>query len=72
MNILVFGVKGSGKSTHAKYIAEKLNLPYIYTGDMFRELEKEDSVHGRKINKLMKKVILIQDDITITAFTEYL
>lgn len=72
MNILVFGVKGSGKSTHAKYIAEKLDLPYVYTGDMFRELEKEDSVRGRKINKLMKKGILIPDDITITAFKEYL
>ena len=28
MNILVFGAQGSGKSTHAKYIADKL-IPVI-------------------------------------------
>ena len=51
MNILVFGSQGSGKSTHAEYLAEKLKVPYIYTGDLFRELEKENSARGERIRE---------------------
>lgn len=71
MNILFFGAQGSGKSTHAKYAADKLNFPYIYTGDLFRKLENEDSARGKKIRELMKKGILIPNDISIPAFKEY-
>jgi len=72
MNILVFGVQGSGKSTHAEYIATKLGIPYIYTGDLFRNLEKENSKRGKQIKQLMSKGILIPDQITIQVFEEYL
>lgn len=72
MNILVFGAQGSGKSTHAKYTSDKLGVPYIYTGDLFRRLEKEDSVRGKKVRDLMKKGILIPDELSRPAFEEYL
>ena len=72
MNILVFGAQGSGKSTHAKYIADKLEVPYVYTGDLFRDLENEDSNRGRKIRGLMKQGILIPNELSIPAFKEYL
>ncbi|OGY26695.1 MAG: hypothetical protein A2Z42_01380 [Candidatus Woykebacteria bacterium RBG_19FT_COMBO_43_10] len=72
MNILVFGGQGSGKSTHAKYIADKLEIPYIYTGDLFRELEGEESEKGKKIRDLMKKGILIPNELAIAAFAEYI
>ncbi|HEX7456296.1 MAG TPA: nucleoside monophosphate kinase [Candidatus Nanoarchaeia archaeon] len=72
MNILVFGAAGSGKSTHAKYITDKLGIPYIYTGDLFRELEKEDSERGEKIRQLMGQGVIIPNGISIPAFNEYL
>lgn len=72
MNILIFGAQGSGKSTHGEYIASKLNIPYIYTGDLFRELEKENSERGERIRKLMIKGVLIPDELAIPAFEEYL
>ena len=72
MNILVFGAQGSGKSTHAKYIADKLEIPYIYTGDLFRNLENENSERGRKIKVLMKQGVLIPNELSIPAFKEYL
>src|SRR4030067_2839391 len=72
MNILVFGGQGSGKSTHAKYIADKLEIPYIYTGDLFRELKGEESEKGKKIRDLMKKGILIPNELAIAAFAEYI
>jgi len=69
---LVFGAQGSGKSTHAQYIAAKLHIPYIYTGDLFRELEKEESEKGEQIRQLMKKGILIPNKLSIPAFGDYL
>ena len=72
MNILVFGGQGSGKSTHAKYIAEKLGIPYVYTGDLFRELEGEESEKGKKIRDLVKKGILIPNELAVPAFAEYI
>jgi adenylate kinase len=72
MNILVFGAQGSGKSTHAEYIADKLGVPYVYTGDLFRELEKEKSDRGKKIRKLLEEGRLIPDEIAVPAFEEYL
>ena len=72
MNILVYGTQGSGKSTHAKYIADKLGVPYVYTGDLFREVEKETSDRGEKIRELMAQGILIPNELSIPAFGEYL
>ncbi len=72
MNILVFGAQGTGKSTYAEYIAEKIKVPYIYTGDLFRKLGKEDSEVGEKIRKLNGKGRLIPDEISIAVFIDYL
>jgi adenylate kinase len=72
MNVLVFGAQGSGKSTHAKYVAEKLKVPYIYTGDLFRELGKEDSQRGGQIKEWHDKGILTPNEVSIPSFNEYL
>lgn len=72
MNILVFGAQGSGKSTYAEYMAGKLGVPFIYSGDLFRDLEKEGPTRGKKIRELMKKGVLIPNDLAIPAFEEYL
>ena len=41
MIIAISGLHGTGKSTIAKKIAEKLGLRHYSTGDAFRELAKE-------------------------------
>ena len=42
MFIIFYGPEGSGKSTQAKMLAEKLNLPYLGSGDLVRKYAKED------------------------------
>ena len=37
MNIVLFGMPGSGKGTQANFIKIKYNLTHISTGDVFRE-----------------------------------
>ena len=42
MFIIFYGPEGSGKSTQAKMLAEKLKLPYLGSGDLIRKYAKED------------------------------
>ncbi|MCX6816914.1 MAG: nucleoside monophosphate kinase [Candidatus Beckwithbacteria bacterium] len=42
MFIIFYGPEGSGKSTQAKMLAEKLKLPYLGSGDLVRKYSAED------------------------------
>ncbi|HEY4694695.1 MAG TPA: nucleoside monophosphate kinase [Candidatus Nanoarchaeia archaeon] len=72
MIILVFGSQGSGKTTHAHYIANKLGLPYVSTGEILRKIQEEPTELGRKVKDLISKGFIVPDDITVDAFKKYL
>lgn len=42
MYFIFYGPEGSGKSTQAKMLAQKLNLPYLGSGDLVRKYAEED------------------------------
>ncbi len=42
MFIIFYGAEGSGKSTQAKMLAQKLNLPYLGSGDLVRDYAVKD------------------------------
>lgn len=64
MKILLIGPQGSGKSTQGKMLASLLNIPFISTGDIFRDISKEDSEEGRRINQILNSGNLV-DDATV-------
>ena len=72
MNILIFGVQGSGKSTVGKYIAKKLNIPFIATGDIFRELSKEKSKLGNLVKKMIGQGMMVPDEPTMVIVNKRL
>jgi len=72
MKILIVGPQGSGKSTQAKLLGEKLGLPYLSTGNIFRQMAKSPTPLGRKIKRIINQGLLIDDQTTIKIVKEYL
>jgi adenylate kinase len=63
VKIVLLGPPGAGKGTQAKILAEKYNVPHVSTGDIFRELIKNNSPLGIKIRKYVESGDLIPDEI---------
>lgn len=72
MKIVLIGIQGSGKSTQGNRLSEKLNVPYLSTGHIFREIAKEHTSLGRYIKETMNAGYLISDDQTLEIVSEYL
>lgn len=55
MIITVSGLVGSGKTTVARKIAEKLRLRYISAGEVFRQMASEQGVSLEKFSELAER-----------------
>ena len=65
MKILILGPQGSGKSTQAKLLAEKLNYPHIEMGQLLREAVKEKTEDSGKICPYLEKGTLAPFELTV-------
>lgn len=72
MKILLIGPQGSGKSTQGKLLAEYLGLPYISTGDIFREMAKEDDEMAKRLRQTLDQGKLVDDQTTSKIVEEKL
>jgi len=65
MNILFFGPNGSGKGTQGAIVKEKLKIPHIETGVIFRDNISKETELGKKAKAYIDKGELVPDEITI-------
>ncbi len=72
MKIILIGIQGAGKSTQGNLLRDKLNIPYLSTGHIFREMAKEKTPLGRYIKEIMNAGYLIPDDKAVEIVSEYL
>lgn len=72
MKIILIGIQGSGKSTQGNLLSKELEIPYLSTGHIFRELSKEKTPLGRYIKEVMNAGYLIPDKKTLTIVSDYL
>ena len=70
MKMILVGPPGAGKGTQAKRITERLNIPQISTGDMFRAAVKDGTEMGLKAKEYMDKGALIPDEVVIGVVKE--
>ncbi|MCR4436241.1 MAG: adenylate kinase [Clostridiales bacterium] len=65
MRIILLGAPGSGKGTQAVVISQRLKIPHISTGDIFRSNIKNGTELGKKAKEYMDKGLLVPDELTI-------
>ena len=64
--VVMLGAPGTGKGTQAVLLAERLGIPHISTGDLFREHLAANTPLGIEAATYMNKGDLVPDEITIT------
>ncbi|MGI6225183.1 MAG: adenylate kinase [Peptococcales bacterium] len=72
MRIILMGPPGAGKGTQAEKLTQKLAIPHISTGDMFRKAIKEETELGKKAKNFMDQGQLVPDEVTIGIVKERL
>ena len=65
MIIIMLGAPGTGKGTVAGILSEKMNIPQVSTGDIFRKHMKENTKLGILAEKYISKGELVPDEITV-------
>jgi len=65
MRIVLVGPPGAGKGTQAHYLAKKLSIPHISTGDLFRANISQGTELGKRAQEHMKAGRLVPDEITV-------
>ena len=64
MNIIMMGAQGTGKGTVARILKEKLDLPHISTGEIFRKNIQEGTELGKIATKYADEGKLVPDEVT--------
>ncbi|ASF10098.1 MULTISPECIES: adenylate kinase [Nocardia] len=64
MRVVLLGPPGAGKGTQAVLLSEKLGVPHISTGDLFRANISQQTPLGREAQKYMDAGDLVPSDVT--------
>lgn len=70
VNAIIFGAPGSGKGTYASRLQSRLGVDVIATGDVFREIMKEDTPLGRKVKGYVEKGLLVPDEVVVEVLKQ--
>lgn len=62
--LLIIGPQGSGKGTQGARIAERLGIPTVSTGDVFRANVKDGTDLGLKVKAIIDAGELVPDELT--------
>lgn len=65
MRLVLLGAPGAGKGTQADVLKEKLGIPHISTGDIFRSNIKNNTELGKKAKEYIDKGLLVPDEVTV-------
>ncbi len=68
--IVLLGLPGAGKGTQAARLKERLNLPHITSGGLFRTIAKQESALADRVRAIMAAGDLVPDALTIEIVKE--
>lgn len=64
MRLIILGPPGAGKGTQAARIADRLGIPAISTGDIFRANIKDQTELGRRVQGILASGGYVPDEVT--------
>jgi adenylate kinase len=70
--LVLLGAPGAGKGTQAPILADRLGLPHVATGDLFRSAVHEGSAIGLEARRYMERGQLVPDSITVKMLLDRL
>ena len=68
--VVLIGAPGAGKGTQARLLQERLGLPQISTGDMFRALAEAQTPLAKEVRQIQASGTLIPDEVVIRMVAE--
>jgi adenylate kinase len=70
--LLLVGAVGAGKGTQASLLSERLGIPHLASGNLFRAAMAAGTPLGDEAREYMERGELVPDEITIGMFMEEL
>ena len=64
MIVLLLGAPGAGKGTIANFIEKKCGFFHLATGQLFRQISKQNNALAKKIKKIINNGKLVNDTLT--------
>jgi adenylate kinase len=72
MDLILFGIQGSGKGTQGKVLKEHFNMAYFETGAQLRKLASEESALGHKVKEIIEAGHLVPNEIVMEIVEDFL
>ncbi len=72
MRLVLVGPPGAGKGTQAERLAERLDVPHISTGDLFRANLSQETELGTEAKRYMDAGNLVPDEVTVAMVRDRL
>jgi adenylate kinase len=70
--VVLLGAPGAGKGTQAPLLAERLEIPVVATGDLFRAAVRDGTALGVEARRYMDAGQLVPDEITVRLLLDRL
>jgi adenylate kinase len=65
VRLVLVGPPGAGKGTQAERLAERLGVPHVSTGDLFRANIGQETELGKEAKRYLDAGDLVPDDVTV-------
>jgi adenylate kinase len=72
MDLILFGMQGSGKGTLGKELAKEFEMLIYEAGEAMRTLSKEDSPLGHKIKAILESGNLVENEIVMETVKDFI
>ncbi|MEX2547108.1 MAG: adenylate kinase [Chloroflexota bacterium] len=69
---VMVGAPGAGKGTQAALLAQRLGVPHVASGDLFRDHIRRGTALGKKVKSYIDRGSLAPDDMTVQMISDRL